>query len=406
MSSIWKIGQGVAIAVVAVAAVPVGIEAFSAHRARHADAARAADLLLAARGALEAADVDLAADAAAAALAADPQLDAARALLLDARVEQLLREPVSVAPGAAVRLDADLRVALAGPRKANPRYQLAHGRILQLRDKPEAARALFAEVVAANPSLARAQLLLGDALLKAGDLNAALPVLQKAVELDAAAPEGHLALGQALLRQEKWDEAAVSLSRAVDASPKNAQALLALGTARLRQKQYDSAQAALEKALAADPNIVGVHPLLGEAYAGLGKAEAAIGAFRVAWERHQDVGAYRNLGRILLQIGRPTDALTVFKTLQALDDTDPEPLVAIALCAQALGDLDSAEAALARAASLLPKVTPPEKAAQWQKIVAERKTALADARSRGGKAPGKGAKDAGDANGARPAPRH
>ncbi len=270
-------------------------------------------------------------------------------------------------------------MARAGARNGDARYTLALGRVLQLREQAEPARALFQKVAERSPDNAQAQLFLGDAWLKAGKHEDAALALERATSLDPGKRRSALRPGQTRLSQGKFEDAEKLLAEAAQMLGRNPVLLRSLGKAQLRLKRFAEAVTTLEKALSLDRGLDAVHALLGEAYANAGKVEAAIGALRVAWEKSQDIEAYRNLGRVLLQVGRHAEAVQVFKTLQALDPQDPEPLVALSMAAQAAGDLESATLALRRADDLVTKSGDPAVVSQWKKVVEQRRAGLAQA---------------------------
>lgn len=380
------------LAVLAAGGLPLALNEWSRLLQRRGAEARAMAFATTAEAARQTGDLDLAASAFTEAVGAAPDHGLYRERLLDTQVEQLVAGSAQLTPRSARRLAAELATALAGPKAGDARYTLAMGRILQLREQPEAARAMFQKVVEKSPDNVQAQLFLGDAWLKSGKYEEAAVALERATGLDPKNAEARFALGQTRLFQDKFEDAERLLSEASITLNRNPVLLRGLGKAQLRLKKFADAVDSLERALTLDRNLDGVHALLGEAYANAGKVEAAIGALRVAWEKSQDVNAYRNLGRVLLQVGRHAEAVQVFKTLQALDPQDPEPLIALSMAAQAAGDLESATIALKRADELVSKAEDPNVVEQWKKVVEQRRAGLAQALAAGAGKPGKAPK--------------
>lgn len=380
------------LAVLAAGGLPFALNEWNRLLQRRGAEARAMAFATTAEAARQTGDLDLAASAFTEAVAAAPDHAVHRERLLDTQVEQLLAGTAQLTPRSARRLVAELATALAGAKAGDARYTLAMGRIHQLRDQAEPARALFQKVVERSPDNAQAQLFLGDAWLKAGKYEEAALALERATTLDPKNADARFALGQTRLFQDKFEEAEKLLSEAALTLNRNPVLLRGLGKAQVRLKKFGEAVNSLERALTLDRNLDGVHALLGEAYANAGKVEAAIGALRVAWEKSQDVDAYRNLGRVLLQVGRHAEAVQVFKTLQALDPQDPEPLIALSMAAQAAGDLESATLALKRADELVGKAEDPDVVSQWKKVVEQRRAGLAQALASGAAKPPKAPK--------------
>lgn len=366
-------------ALLAAVGVPLAFNEWSRFGHRRADATRAAHFAAAADAARATGDLELAATALSEATVAAPGEVAYAERLLDVHVEQLLAGTARLTPRTTRRLAAELAVASSGPKAGDLRYLLAGGRLAQARDRGDEARAVFERAVSQAPDNPKAHLFLGDAWLKAGKYEEAAVALERAMALDPKSAEARFALGQTRLAQDRFDVAEPLLVEAARTLTRNAVLLRSLGKAQVRQRKFAEATVSLERALTIDRTLDGVHALLGEAYANTGKPEAAIGALRIAWEQSQDVAAYRNLGRVLLQVGRHAEAVQVFQTLQALDSTDPEPLIALSMAAQAAGDLRMAAEALRGAEALIDKAENPAAVAEWKKVAEQRRASLTQA---------------------------
>ncbi len=111
-------------------------------------------------------------------------------------------------------------------------------------NKPEAARAVLADGVAARPDDASLQHDLGRLLLADGRPEEALPHLQKAAGAPRATAGAELDLGRALEALGRADEAEIAYRRAIRLSPDLAGAHYALG--KLLQRQGKKAEAERE----------------------------------------------------------------------------------------------------------------------------------------------------------------
>jgi len=304
-------------------------------------------------------------------LSASPE---AAARLLRARAEQVLTDPLVLDADAATRLHAELALALKSARGAEATtLTLALGRVLTVRGQGAKALELYRDQVKQDDTSALAHLFLGDALLKSGKLDEAAPEASRALDLKPDLPLGLFVLGQIRLGQKRFDEAADLLNRAAQAMPRSAQAFASLGQARFELKQHDAARVAFETALGLDGKLGGVHANLGRCYARLGQGDAAVGALRLAWERGADVGAYLDLGRLLLQLSRVEEAVPVFRHLDQLDPKNPEPSIALAMVAESSGNLEAAAALLAAAEK---RVSALEDKGEWPRAIAARRQAL------------------------------
>jgi len=359
--------------VVFAAAVPLAVNQWTAWRERRDQRAEAQRFLQLGAEAVSAGDWVLAERTFgwAQGLSASPET-AAR--LLRARAEQILFDPLVLDADTATRLHADLALALKGASGAEATtLTLALGRVLTVRGQSAKALELYREQVKRDDGSALAHLYLGDALLKLGKMDEAAPEASRALDLKPDLPQGLFVLGQVRLAQKRFDEAADLLDRAAKAMPKGAQVYASLGQVRFELKQHDAARVAFETALGLDAQIKGVHANLGRAYARLGQGDAAVGALRLAWERSADVGAYLDLGRLLLQLSRLEEAIPVFRHLDQLDPKNPEPSIALALVAESSGDFEAAAALLSAADK---RVAALEDKAEWPRAIAARRQAL------------------------------
>jgi protein O-mannosyl-transferase len=135
---------------------------------------------------------------------------------------------------------------------------------------------LYRASLARSPDSWVAHLNLGVALDEAGDTQAALPHLQRALELKADHAETLNSLGNVLNR----------LSRSVEARP------------------------LLERAIKLQPRFDSAHNTLGASLMALGQSDAGIAAFRRALEINSRLTTARvNLGWALANTGRPAEAL-------------------------------------------------------------------------------------------------
>ena len=123
--------------------------------------------------------------------------------------------------------------------------------------KAAEAVAEFRKVTAAAPELPAGFVGLGQALMQAGDYQAAIPPLKRALELNPDLPGAHQLLGFALLAAGYASEAIPHLEKV--------QAMDALGVAQLKAGKFAEATANLQAALARRPGDVDLMYYLGRA---------------------------------------------------------------------------------------------------------------------------------------------
>ncbi|RKI07017.1 tetratricopeptide repeat protein [Corallococcus sp. AB030] len=179
-----------------------------------------------------------------------------------------------------------------------------------------------------------------------------------AVEVSPEAPTPHYQLGEALLREGRVDEALPALEHALRLRPTHPSTVTALAQALIKSGQPARARELLEAALVGMPEQSGLHYRLGEALRALGEDEAAARALRqAATLAPGSADAWRALGETLLRLGRAKEALDPLEKARALSPDTPGVLQALARAHHALGDEARAvehEAAAARAGASKP----------------------------------------------------
>ncbi len=247
-----------------------------------------------------------------AALLLDPQEDRARLLLAAALSKSdasglalqtlaAVRSDGPFARGAAAGRVAALRragrvqdalgeaKALAAPENASAEEIRAYGELLlQTNRYGEAARAFGRAVDRAGDDADwELHYLHGSALDRAGNWDAALPALQKAVQLAPQEPEALIGLGNAQVeRGVDLPGAQALLERARKLKPDDAEVADSLGRAYYADGQLEKALPLLEQAVRLDPGGTLANEHLGDLYWKLGRRLEA----RYAW-RAAEVGA-------------------------------------------------------------------------------------------------------------------
>jgi protein O-GlcNAc transferase len=186
-----------------------------------------------------------------------------------------------------------------------------------------------------------------------GDLALAESLFRRVVALQPNHPEGHNNLGALLQQQGRLDEAIAAHQRAIALRPDYPTAHLHLANAFKRDGKLDDASAAYRRALALKPDLVEAHNSLGVVLQSQGRLLEALDAYEraiklrpgdleaaynraVALQQHgrgseaeiayRDIlrqspnrFVYVNLGALLLEQGRPHEALAAFDAALTLD---------------------------------------------------------------------------------------
>jgi superkiller protein 3 len=214
------------------------------------------------------------------------------------------------------------------------------------------ARKVFEEAVSDDPQDARAWLDLGLSREGLGEMASAQTAYRRAVEIDPAFPDPLNNLGVLLREEGKLDEAITVLERAVAIDPRLAAARFNLALAYEDKGRRDDAEreylATIEQ-LPADP-VPRIN--LAMMLLDVGRTEDAAVHLRAAapMVRH-DVLLSIAVGEGLRRARLPEEALPVLQNALQIASAPPptELLAELALTFYAQGDLESADATMARA---------------------------------------------------------
>ena len=196
-----------------------------------------------------------------------------------------------------------------------------------------------------------------------GRVNRAVPLLRRAIAIDAEFVEAHYLLGLCLREQERFEAARQVLLHTVELSPGFLQAREVLATvhATLGERREELQQ--LDALAALDRTHPERHVARGLAYARSGETEMAVLALGRAAEDHPDQPqVYAALGRVWLEIAETrADRSALRKALEALQAVPNATASseALTLLGRALildGETEGARVALAGAITRFPVV--------------------------------------------------
>ena len=194
----------------------------------------------------------------------------------------------------------------------------------------EQAKSYFEEAIGRDPAYAPAYNGLVNSILSLSDdafgsvpleqsIAAALPLIERSLELDPLLAETHASLG--LLRMFEWDTIAAeaALKRAIELSPNLSQAYLWLYVTYDRSAQHENAFEALQRTFALDPlsPIVNAN-MSAEYWIRSRTAEALDAANRIVQIASDTPLGYRRAGRIKWTSGDLSEAVDLYlQSLQA-----------------------------------------------------------------------------------------
>jgi tetratricopeptide (TPR) repeat protein len=171
------------------------------------------------------------------------------------------------------------RAILLKPDLAKAHYSLALTLIGNPQGKMDWAGAMAEcdEALKYQPDYAQALNLLGAGLSATGKPDAAIPVLEHAIQLSPGLPEAHFNLALALESKDQLDEALKEYRAALAARSAYPEAISALGNLLLRMGKTAEAEKELDQALRLNPDLTAAHYAMARVLRSLGhKSEAAV----------------------------------------------------------------------------------------------------------------------------------
>ncbi|WP_426582966.1 tetratricopeptide repeat protein [Dapis sp. BLCC M229] len=168
----------------------------------------------------------------------------------------------------------------------------------------EKAVTLYQKAIELNPNLALYYQSLGDVLVQIGKWGEAATVYQKAIELKPTSALSHHNLGKILVNQGNLEQAITSYSQAIKINPNFSEFYISLGAALVQKGLLYEAIAHFQKAISLEPDSSIAHQNLGVALEKQGQIEEGIICYRKAIEI--DPGfweGYQKLGTALTKLG-------------------------------------------------------------------------------------------------------
>lgn len=258
------------------------------------------------------------------ALMLDPADDRARLLLADALAGELVYDGASG--------------VLAGIRRDSPFYGAAraeHVAMLRRQGSDAAALALAASIARERGASDTDRARYADMLADQGRYADAALLYAEAVKRAAngATWVQHLQLGGALERAGEWDAAVPHLRKAVELGPQEAVALNYLGYSMVeRGENLSEAQAMLERAHKLRPDDAAIIDSLGWAYFRRGDAAAALPLLeRAAREEPSSATINEHLGDIYWTAGRRFEARYAWRAAALYSDGEQKTRIAAKL---------------------------------------------------------------------------
>jgi tetratricopeptide (TPR) repeat protein len=236
-----------------------------------------------------------------------------------------------------------------------PHLQLL-GHVLFRKGDLDEARRQLGLAASIAPEYAAVYEDLGSLEALAGNLDAAVGLLQKAVKLDPTITTAHKKLARALADAGRHEELDAAMEDYLDQNEDAA--LVAAGAEHYRAERFDDAEKVLVKALRKNPENVDAMRFLGMVYHSQRKkmsdAEALLRkATRIAPDFHQ---AFSNLGRVLIDNDKCDEAIPIYHELIALTPEDDDAYAGLGRAYAYNGDTNAAAEAYRKSIKLNPDV--------------------------------------------------
>jgi len=193
------------------------------------------------------------------------------------------------------------------------------GNALVSAGQPDAAIPHLQRALAILPDDAQADYNLGYALLQKGQLDEAMVPLQKAEAISPAWADPYNILGNFFLQHGRVDEAIAQYQMAIKIQPGYAEAHNNLGTVLFQTGRVDQAMAQYQKAIDIQPDLAEAHSNLSRTMLQKREVNAAIIQAREALKIRPDFAkARRNLGVALVQKGQVDEGVSQLQQALAL----------------------------------------------------------------------------------------
>jgi tetratricopeptide (TPR) repeat protein len=229
------------------------------------------------------------------------------------------------------------------------------------RGRPEEAAGFYRAALAIRPDSVGALNNLGMDLASVHEIDAALPLLLRAVELEREDPSLLANLSSIYYEKRDFVAAQRCIDEALTIDPHFTPALANLGLLHVARGDRDSAFRVFNQAVELGrkedhrqyPN---AQVMLGNILVELGDHDGAMQMFGEALEIDPGLMmAHFNLARLLWKRNNPKEALAVFRKAEEMAPRNPDVHINIGLCLKLLGSNEGALAAFRRGVELAPR---------------------------------------------------
>jgi len=214
-------------------------------------------------------------------------------------------------------------------RPDNEAATLMTAKLLERLGRYGLATEAYSRIKPDSPNYEAAELGRADALIRSGNLDAAIGVLEKLAKAFPDQPAVHEALGNALRRAKRYKEAAVAYNHAIALypadDPTHWNVYFARGITYERTNQWDKAEADFRKALELQPDQPQVLNYLGYSFVEMNRnLDEALKMIETAVKKRPNDGYITDsLGWVYYRLGRYQDAVREMERAVELLPVDP-----------------------------------------------------------------------------------
>ncbi|HEX6959742.1 MAG TPA: tetratricopeptide repeat protein [Ferrovibrio sp.] len=234
------------------------------------------------------------------------------------------------------------RAVLAAAPEALDAYNLL-GRLLVQTSRAHEASALLRRAIDMVPDQPALWLSYAEALLAAGQTEAATSAADTVQRLAPNDPDAQYIWAETQRLGRNWDLATKGYRRAIRLRPANPAAWLQLASCLRELGELAEAVKAAQEALRLAPQAPECHNNLANLLVATGQHEAALQHFRQALQlRPHYPSALINMGAALRELGRTAEAIPLLEQALVVSQGHPEAHAALALARHNLGEMAAA----------------------------------------------------------------
>ena len=206
-------------------------------------------------------------------------------------------------------------------RSSDPSIEYSYGLALVRSDRGAEAERVFSALLAAHGDTPELNVVLGQAHAQQGDFDAAIKVLQHAIQQKAGVAEAHATLGIIYLKQGRLADSTRALRDELAAHAGDVKTRYTLATVLDLDGHQDEALAELRTVLRATPDYADARYLHGKILLARGDPTAAAAALEIAVRLAPDeANVHYQLAQAYQKLGKTEQAQEQFQAYQRLKD--------------------------------------------------------------------------------------